>query len=112
MNEDVRHPICPFNMYFEGEEEICDVNKCDYDFSTRGCCSGCRKDKTPEASILQELLDALFPFADAANAMEWEFTKDYFKFYPVNSRGNVPILAKDMRIALDTYNKYAKRRIK
>lgn len=29
--KDVRYPICPLNLYFEGDEDKCDQNECDYD---------------------------------------------------------------------------------
>lgn len=39
---DVPHPICPMNMYFEGDEDKFDVSKCNYDVD-RGCSEGCKK---------------------------------------------------------------------
>lgn len=40
--EKVAHPICPLNMYFEGDEDKCNESKCDYDLNTRSCSSGCK----------------------------------------------------------------------
>lgn len=36
----VPHPICPINMYFEGDEDRCDTSKCD--FEDRSCTEACR----------------------------------------------------------------------
>ena len=44
--KNVKHPICPINMYFEGDEDKCDVSKCD--FENRSCteaCTGFYRDK-------------------------------------------------------------------
>lgn len=40
--ENVPHPICPLNMYFEGDEDKCDVAKCDYGEGTRSCTEACK----------------------------------------------------------------------
>lgn len=42
MNNQVKRPICPFNMYFEGDENKCDMNKCDYSCSDRSCSGACQ----------------------------------------------------------------------
>jgi len=36
----VRYPICPLNLYFEGDD--IDTNKCDYDIEIRTCFMGCK----------------------------------------------------------------------
>lgn len=45
-NEDilgnVKHPICPINHYFEGDEDKCDTSKCDYNTDFRNCSEACR----------------------------------------------------------------------
>ncbi|GAH35429.1 unnamed protein product, partial [marine sediment metagenome] len=45
-NEDilgnVKHPICPLNLYFEGGEDKCDTSKCDFSIDTRSCTEMCR----------------------------------------------------------------------
>lgn len=51
------YPICPLNMYFEGDEDKCDASKCDFDTELRICGGGCRL--TPED--MQEIADALPP---------------------------------------------------
>lgn len=40
--KDVPQPICPINMYFEGDEGECDTSKCDFDTKTRSCNEMCR----------------------------------------------------------------------
>jgi hypothetical protein len=40
--ENVPYPICPLNMYFEGDENKCDTNKCDFDTDTRSCTEACK----------------------------------------------------------------------
>lgn len=39
--ENVKYPICPLNMYFEGDEDKCDAEKCDFSTETRSCTSAC-----------------------------------------------------------------------
>ena len=50
VNQDnVPYPICPLNMYFEGDEDKCDTSKCD--FENRTCTEACArfyKDKNKE----------------------------------------------------------------
>lgn len=41
----VPHPICPLNMYFEGDEDKCDTSKCDFDTERGGCTEACKKIK-------------------------------------------------------------------
>ena len=52
-----------------------------------------------------ELLEALKPFAVAGAGVEWETTKDYYEFYPMNSYGQ-PISMGNLRRAMETYKKY------
>jgi len=40
--KDVAHPICPINMYFDGDESECDVEKCDYEVGGFGCTEACK----------------------------------------------------------------------
>jgi hypothetical protein len=40
---DVPYPICPFSVYFDGDEDKCDVGLCDYDLDFRECTHGCEK---------------------------------------------------------------------
>ena len=42
--ENVLHPICPLNIFFEGEEDKCDVSKCDFGEGSRSCTEACRID--------------------------------------------------------------------
>ena len=37
MDDDIKYPICPLNMYYEGDENTCNEEGCDYDLSTRSC---------------------------------------------------------------------------
>lgn len=47
--ENVKHPICPLNMYFEGDEDVCDTNKCDYMLDGfRGCTEACKIERKIE----------------------------------------------------------------
>jgi len=39
--EDIKYPICPLNLYFEGDEEKCDQSKCDFNIETRRCTEAC-----------------------------------------------------------------------
>jgi hypothetical protein len=40
--ENVPQPICPLNMYFEGDEDRCDTSKCNFDEEFyRSCSYGC-----------------------------------------------------------------------
>ena len=46
---DIKHPICPINIYFEGDEKKCDTSKCDWDIEDRSCSQMCEiKDKQEE----------------------------------------------------------------
>jgi len=40
---DTRYPICPMNMFFEGDD--IDLDKCDYDLELRRCSMKCIEDK-------------------------------------------------------------------
>jgi len=61
----------------------------------------------PSNSPLNDLLDALKPFAEAAQGIEWESTPDHLTFWPVNSLGSdKPISAGYMRQAMEIYKKY------
>jgi len=40
--ENVPQPICPINMYFEGDEDKCDISKCDWDITIRSCSEACK----------------------------------------------------------------------
>jgi len=42
MEEEVKHPICPMNQYFEGDEDECNTEKCDYDVLNRSCYEKCK----------------------------------------------------------------------
>lgn len=42
--ENVPHPICPINMYFEGDEDKCSVKHCDFDLESRSCSQSCKID--------------------------------------------------------------------
>lgn len=44
----MKYPICPLNLYFEGDEDECDVTKCDYDSETRSCTKRCEIKKMRE----------------------------------------------------------------
>jgi len=39
----MKYPICPINLYFEGDENKCDSSKCDWDTDTRSCNNGCER---------------------------------------------------------------------
>ena len=40
--KDIKFPICPINLYYEGDEDKCDVSQCDWDNEIRGCSEACR----------------------------------------------------------------------
>ena len=42
-NKQIPEPICPINLYFEGDEDKCDVSKCDWDTECRCCTIACEK---------------------------------------------------------------------
>jgi hypothetical protein len=51
---EVKYPICPLNIYYEGDENKCDVTKCDFDPELRTCDNGCRlilEDKIEQVTI-------------------------------------------------------------
>lgn len=52
-----------------------------------------------------ELLEAIKPFVEAGKGVEWETTKHYYKFYPVNSSG-APLSMGDLRRVMEVYEKY------
>lgn len=39
--EKIVHPICPINMFFEGDEDTCDTEDCDWDTDRRSCSMQC-----------------------------------------------------------------------
>ena len=41
--EQIPEPICPINMYFEGDEGKCDTSKCDFDTEFRCCTEACKQ---------------------------------------------------------------------
>jgi len=41
MKEDIKYPICPINLHWEGEEGKIDQDKCDFDTNTRMCSEAC-----------------------------------------------------------------------
>ena len=53
-----KHSICPLNIYFEGDENKCDVSRCDFTAEFRDCGKTCVKsDKvTPLAQYLEEYI--------------------------------------------------------
>ena len=40
--KETAYPICPLNIYFEGDENKCDVSKCDFDIKFRCCTENCK----------------------------------------------------------------------
>jgi len=54
-NEKVVQPICPINLYFEGDEDICNSEKCDWDIKSRSCSSNCalKEGNINEMPVLQ-----------------------------------------------------------
>lgn len=49
--KDIAHPICPLNMYFEGDEHKCNADKCDFDIESRSCNSGCQINKIEQTEV-------------------------------------------------------------
>jgi len=41
MKEDAKYPICPLNMFFEGDENKCNTKNCDFESGLRMCTSQC-----------------------------------------------------------------------
>lgn len=41
MKTEVKEPICPINQYWEGDEDKCDTDKCDFDLEIRTCSEAC-----------------------------------------------------------------------
>lgn len=41
--EDVKYPICPINLYWEGDKDKIDDSKCDFDPETGICSEACVK---------------------------------------------------------------------
>jgi len=42
IREDIKYPICPINLYFEGDENKCNTSKCNWDTETRSCNESCK----------------------------------------------------------------------
>jgi len=40
--DNIKYPICPINLFFEGDEDKCNASKCDWDLETRTCWLGCK----------------------------------------------------------------------
>ncbi|MCK4793090.1 MAG: hypothetical protein KAV87_55685 [Desulfobacteraceae bacterium] len=59
------------------------------------------------ANQITELLKTLKPFVKAGHCVEWEHTKDYLRFYPVNSlKAEGFIEMGDLRQAMEVYEKF------
>lgn len=56
-NDNAPYPICPINMYFEGDEDRCDVLHCDFNTETRSCTEACKID----VKDLQKEIDKIKP---------------------------------------------------
>lgn len=56
--DNVASPICPFMMYFQGDENKCDSSKCDYDPECRACSQKCEIPTKVESfeSLQEELI--------------------------------------------------------
>jgi len=80
---DVPHPICPLNLYFEGDEDKCDVSKCDFDLETRSCSHGCRIN----VKELQEEVDRIKPQPKEETDID-NYTKGEWTIEPVGVAGN------------------------
>lgn len=39
----MKQPICPLMIYWEGDEDKCDVTKCDFNVHGRGCTHICKR---------------------------------------------------------------------
>jgi len=63
-----------------------------------------RDERIDMANQITELMDVIKPFAEAAQGVDWEFTKDFYKFYPTNSYG-VSITMGNLRKAMEVYNR-------
>lgn len=57
---DIKYSICPINMYFEGDEDKCNISKCDFNIEFRCCHQTCKVKPEPKplAQYLAEYLDA------------------------------------------------------
>jgi hypothetical protein len=75
--KNVAHPICPINLYFEGDEGKCDVTKCEWDINTRSCTQQCSVDKIICPVCKKDLTEALkvlnadFSFHMDVHFKEW-----------------------------------------
>lgn len=52
--EEVPEPICPLNMFFEGDEDKCDASCCDYGEESRSCTKACRIDNKKLQKQIEE----------------------------------------------------------
>lgn len=52
MNDEIKYPICPINIYWEGDEDICDTDLCDFDIEFRNCYCGCLSKTAP--SVIEQ----------------------------------------------------------
>ena len=44
MVEDIKFPICPIMLYWEGDEDKCNPDECDWDCEIRMCFEACRRE--------------------------------------------------------------------
>jgi len=70
--EMVPEPICPINMYFEGDENKCDTSKCDFDLEFRNCTRACEIEQKNATDIIS--LEKLIILTKAACELLQDWT--------------------------------------
>lgn len=51
--DQIKHPICPLYMYFEGDEDKIQREDCDFNLETRSCSTGCINTKELEEKMFK-----------------------------------------------------------
>jgi len=74
--EQIPEPICPINMYFEGDEGIrCDTSKCDWNMELRRCTEACKieqENKITTEELSKILLEKLTKEEIRALCIAWD----------------------------------------
>lgn len=66
-NTEIKHPICPLNIYFEGDENICNSDLCDFDCELKSCSESCKikiENKNEQILVSKELAKEFIGYAN------------------------------------------------
>lgn len=74
--ENVPHPICPLNLYFEGDENICNPANCDYEPESRSCNTGCKQHRyIADDCVIGKRSDGFYCICSLINGYFWRDLK-------------------------------------